>query len=872
MTTVDSASEAEQPRAGLLRDLLLGSKVARGTVRSVVYSIALVGAIVLPDRGWMTVQIPHATLRVPDVQAWYSLDQAINLVFCGTTAVSHSYRIADYVSTNPSALEVPVRELIVGLAGSREAYCGEPDITFLNSENSLMLATRAVLVVNRNASVASIERALGLGVAVILAVFTFVLVRAGTGLARVALSLASILLIFRDLVAFRYSVYFFILPIVLLNVTFYSLAILLSFSSTVRRHAVTLLAAGLLASFSANMRTSYLPMLVLFATVYCATMFVSQRRSATGRAKASPAAWSTISVAAFIAGYLVFHLLFIRPLVPKGASYNTAHHPIAHPLVLSLAVLPNDLSDREGIRWEDEVGFTLAQRMIPEATYLGPLYEKALFAYYRKLWRQYPQQMLGIYTAKLAYAAPSMFDHARRFPRGGSLYGAVLLPLAGFSTGLFLLVAYAATAAIATWRSIRTGSLMSFVTALLGIAALMAYLESALIMPIFYLQYSGTLLFSTIFLALAAYEWVIDLAVTFLSGRSASSLRLPIGLASAVSFLWYAVTRVAGRLSNTGVAWRDAGAVVTAVVYGTLCAVVYGVFRLVVGRTLSAVAAVLVVAWTARLAPVVPLPDLVAGVLLVGGMLFLMATVDREHADRFPMRLAVALGAMVGLQARIGTGPTLAGWLAPPVAWTLVRTGRPLAPEIRTAGVTAFCAVALVAAWLTSPRHEASLSQEAHAPVTRFEQAASSQSPHIFKAPPETLVDDEALKSPLTPVDARSVVLKEPVVREADGTLTVEGAPKTRYAFVFQTAKQPMKRGDRLVAQGRVDHGGVTIGFLTDDGDWGPYANILERGEFLSVVQIAKDGEYSVVIANCAPGSQTDVSASLNRFGFLVSR
>jgi hypothetical protein len=730
-----------------------------------------------------------------------------------------------------------------------------------------MFVAEAVLRVNREASVASIQRAVGVIAAAILGAFTFVVVRAGAGLVRVGVSLASALLILQDLDTHRYSVYFFILPIVLLNVTLYSLAIQFAVSSTLRGHVLALFAAGLLTAFSADMRNSYLPTYVLFATIYCLATFISSRRLPPTHASIYLPVWIASSVAAFIAGVVIFQLVFIRPLIPEGGNTANARHPIAHPLVLSLAIPPNDLADREGIRWDDLVGLPLAQRVIPEATYLGPLYERALFAYYRSLWRRYPHEMFEIYVAKLALAGRSMFDHAPGFARGGSLYWATLLPLAGFPIGFALFVAYATTGAIATWRSINSSSTMSLVMALLSVAALMAYVESVLITPVFYLQYSAALLFGTIFLALTMYEWLIDHAATFASKRGVSSLQVPIALASAVSIAWYMTTRILERLPHGRVIWLDGTAAATAVAYGTLCAVVYGVYRLAVGRVLSALAALLVIGWMAQAAAPASLPDLAGGAFLIGWLLCLIVQVDRQHDTGSFLRVAAVVGIVVGMLVKVGSGPTLAGWLAPPLAWNLIRSDRSFALAMRTGATTACGAVALLVAWLTSPHVETPTT------IPRSERGPSSQGVHVVKSTPDTPIDPDTSTSALKRVDdGLAVVLEEPVVHRADGTITLEGRPKTRYAFVFQIAKQHMKRGDQLVAQGRVNLGGVSIGFLNEDGSWGPYVNIVEKGEFLSVVQIAKDGNYWVVLANCATGSSIDVSASFSRLGFLRAR
>jgi hypothetical protein len=114
------------------------------------------------------------------------------------------------------------------------------------------------------------------------------------------------------------------------------------------------------------------------------------------------------------------------------------HHPVAHALVLGLAVPENDLSRREGIAWEDSVGLTLARRIDPQVVYLREGYESALFRYYFRLWAEHPWEMLGIYVEKLRVAGRSMISKLL-----ASAIGPLAWPLAWVPNG-GLLALYAA--------------------------------------------------------------------------------------------------------------------------------------------------------------------------------------------------------------------------------------------------------------------------------------------------------------------------------------------------------------------------------------------------------------------------------------------
>src|SRR5262249_41236384 len=267
---------------------------------------------------------------------------------------------------------------------------------------SLMYFAETVTRLHRRASLATYGAAIHGFVVVVSLLFAFALIHSGAGLALVAVALAIPLLLFADSSSYTYSTYVFFLPLVLLNVAWYTLALLFSWSSTLARHTATIFGAGLLAAFSFNMRTSYLPTYVLFGALYCVFTFRRTHPSLRWPDWRRPAlVWVAASIGVYALAIALFHALFIRPLVPaRPSNQNYSYHPIAHPLVLSLAFPSNDLARREGILWQDDVGLTLAKRTIPEATYLGPLYEKALFRYYRNLWSAYPGEMARLYFAK----------------------------------------------------------------------------------------------------------------------------------------------------------------------------------------------------------------------------------------------------------------------------------------------------------------------------------------------------------------------------------------------------------------------------------------------------------------------------------------
>ena len=159
--------------------------------------------------------------------------------------------------------------------------------------------------------------------------------------------------------------------------------------------------------------------------------------------------------------------------------------------------------------WSDEAGLALARRMIPDATYLGPDYERALFRYYWSLWRQYPGEMIGIYWSKLAMAGRGMFAE----PGGETEHQSTarVLALPGVRpNGIVLLLVYAAALAKSAWSYRRHGRPLGLLLSLLSVAAIALIAEAVAVVPVFALMYHAYLLIYTALLALWAAQNAAD--------------------------------------------------------------------------------------------------------------------------------------------------------------------------------------------------------------------------------------------------------------------------------------------------------------------------------------------------------------------------
>jgi hypothetical protein len=197
--------------------------------------------------------------------------------------------------------------------------------------------------------------------------------------------------------------------------------------------------------------------------------------------------------------------------VSDPAATGRSHHAVAHAVVLALAAPENPLSEQEGLKWNDETGLKLAQRLQPGVVYLSADYERTLWRYYRRLWVEHPLEMFAIYRAKFAVAGrglPAQMSQtlARPWVPQRAIAWIARQTLSGVP--LILLTLMSVVIGLVVYRI--SGSIVAFAWALLGIAALGTLFESGLILPDFYVFYHGILLLFVLLLPVAAAQILVD--------------------------------------------------------------------------------------------------------------------------------------------------------------------------------------------------------------------------------------------------------------------------------------------------------------------------------------------------------------------------
>jgi hypothetical protein len=447
----------------------------------------------------------------PPGHAGIALDEALNVALCGKPGMlSDQFDVALALSLRADGGTRAIRPAAAELAGSTARYCASVVRPFQNNENSLTWAMRVLLALDAGASSTRLGHELTWLRLSMLGVFLFALLAAGAGLAwSLALALFSTAIL-NHLAAFDLTAYPFLLVLPLASVALYVAADHYGWmTGGIVPVGLLAAAAGLLAGFTAHMRSTH----AILCVAMFALFFVQVRARAEQKVPLARA--GLLSLLLFVAGFLVFSRAAIAPFDPPSSASreNYSYHAVMHPIVLGLAVPESDLSRREGIRWSDPVGLTLARRANPNVTYLGPDYEPALRAYYLSLWRRYPAEMLALYRSKMAAAANGMFDTTSRLLVRYGLRQERVAALDAVVNGWMLLALLLVTLGWTFWRSRGPGASVFLGLLLVGTCGCLLLLECAAITTTFFPAYYSLLLLSAFIAVTAPLQMLVDALV-----------------------------------------------------------------------------------------------------------------------------------------------------------------------------------------------------------------------------------------------------------------------------------------------------------------------------------------------------------------------
>ena len=196
------------------------------------------------------------------------------------------------------------------------------------------------------------------------------------------------------------------------------------------------------------------------------------------------------------------------------------HAPRCCPPAGALLALPeNELSKREGIRWSDPVGLDLARRVDPGVSYMGPTYERSLRTYYFSLWSRYPREMVEHLPREVASFDGGQLRIRRcqheRVGEASCRSDPVRWIRSGFHRTVFR-----AHDRRDLFRTEVHGPGAGMLAATVAATGFCITIESAVIMPYFYVQYHNAQLFALFLTNLVFFQVIVNTAFRVFVGRS----------------------------------------------------------------------------------------------------------------------------------------------------------------------------------------------------------------------------------------------------------------------------------------------------------------------------------------------------------------
>jgi hypothetical protein len=148
--------------------------------------------------------------------------------------------------------------------------------------------------------------------------------------------------------------------------------------------------------------------------------------------------------------------------------------------------------------------------------------------------------------------------------------------------------------------------------------------------------------------------------------------------------------------------------------------------------------------------------------------------------------------------------------------------------------------------------------------------------PRLRTFPAGLNVTSDSLAGTEPPLSNSDLQFRAPIVRNAGGGWTISGKAPTAYSYVLRwkgvEIKDPAQRRNApgwLMATGRVNAGGATIGLLKND-QWAAQVNVTTPGEFIVVIEPPGAGAYDVVVANNVVDPSLHTEVAITRMAWVT--
>jgi len=593
--------------------------------------------------------------------------------------------------------------------------------------------------------------------------------------------------------------YYAWLPVLLL---FSSAAVALLIPAATRFRSPVLLILstlfGVTAAFILNYRTAYGAAMILQGVAALFVYYLLNRTRMSGRS------WVLRSVAilsGITIGFILFQGLFIRSL-ERGLQYNYSYHSIWHPVLLGLSIPDNPLAKSEGIKWDDAVGFAIAKKADPNVDYIGPTYDAVLRKVYMDLWRNRPAEMFNLYLNKVYELSRTMPLVSSIVPNGNVWF-------------VFLLVAL-----ICGLLFMQVSPALMCYTVALAVGLGLISIEQTVVMPLFYVQYQGSLVsgFFALLVLVGAFPIVWLLRSVAAGARTDTENRLPWPLLTWVT-LPFALALTAQLPLPPEV-----------IPIGPITAL---------GEN----------AWT----EVMPPTRLAGRELRLEG-----ASPTRSAYAAVSAPYQLLAGARVAVAGEAREGGLRLGLLDAQNEWAA--TSSVLSGHFRRSIMAPEEGeYRIVLTYDRSPWRTANDVRVTEIGLVRLDPVALRVEPPGVESKPSPEV---------TPLgqDAWQYVL--PPAQTLKGEVRLAGKPETPFAYGTLSTPLRLPAGARVAVAGEVREGGIRLGLLDTQGQFAAAA-VAPPGHFRRVVEAPRNGEYRIVLAyNLAPW-QTANDAHVTEVGLV---
>jgi hypothetical protein len=140
---------------------------------------------------------------------------------------------------------------------------------------------------------------------------------------------------------------------------------------------------------------------------------------------------------------------------------------------------------------------------------------------------------------------------------------------------------------------------------------------------------------------------------------------------------------------------------------------------------------------------------------------------------------------------------------------------------------------------------------------------------------PAHLASDPMFDDPLFDKGMRFLSPDEVEYRDTIATVEpshwlAKGRASTPYGYLVKMRPRARIKGQRLIARGTLKSGGLTLGLLSEDR-WVRSLNVNRRGDFKLMIEVPRDGDYAVTVANNLRGVSRRNNFTIDSISWIES-